>query len=191
MEDIKNDFYVYMHIKEESDEIFYVGKGRKNRAFSKHGRNKHWNNIVQKYNYKVDILYEGLTNDEACIIEKDFIKKIGRKDLMLGTLVNMTDGGDGVVGNEPWNKGKKMDPSWNKGRIISEETKLKISESNKGRKQGPAWNKGLKHSDETIQKMKKRIPWNKGLKHSDESKIKMSNSRKKYLEELEEKNSNL
>lgn len=39
--------------------------------------------------------------------------------------------------------------------------------------------------------MKKRIPWNKGLKHSDDSKIKMSNSRKKYLEELEEKNSNL
>jgi hypothetical protein len=45
-----------------------------------------------------NILYENLTWEKACEIEIDLIKKLGRRDKKLGPLVNMTDGGEGVLG---------------------------------------------------------------------------------------------
>ena len=65
------------------------------------------------------------------------------------------------------NKGKpkphKGHPAWNKGKITSEEQKVKISTTMKGKHNSPdtefkkgqkAWNKGKTHSEETRQKMK-------------------------------------
>ena len=65
------------------------------------------------------------------------------------------------------NKGKpkphKGHPAWNKGKITSEEQKVKISTTMKGKHNSPdtefkkgqkAWNKGKAHSEETRQKMK-------------------------------------
>ena len=167
--EIKNEFYVYFHLKEDTGEIFYVGKGKNKRAFSRHGRNNYW--------LKVVIVKESLTNEDACELEKQYIKEFGRSDNG-GILVNMTDGGDGVIGSIPWNKGKKMDETWTVGRVLSDETKEKISKANKGRKQGPAWNKGISPSEETLEKMRLRIPWNKGLKHSEETRKKLSESAK-------------
>jgi len=173
----ENVFYVYFHLKEDTGEIFYVGKGKNKRAFSRHGRNDYWSNIVNKHGLKVVIITESLTNKEACELEKHYIKEFGRLDSG-GILVNMTDGGDGVIGSVPWNKGIKMPDNWNVGRVLSQETKDKISKSNKGRKQGPAWNKGISPTVDTLEKMREKIPWNKGLKHSEETKKKISESAK-------------
>ena len=92
-----NRFYIYFHINPLKNEIFYVGKGTSGRAKRKHNRSELWNNIVNKYGYIIDIVEDGLTNEEAFEREIFYIKKIGRRDLGLGTLVNMTDGGDGVT----------------------------------------------------------------------------------------------
>ncbi len=181
---IENNFYVYVHRKKSDNEIFYVGKGRFKRAYSRHGRNNFWKKVVDKHGYIVEFLLENITNEEACINEVKYISEFGRRDLGTGTLVNMTDGGDGVsIGSIPWNKGKKLGEPWNKGLTHSQETKDKISESKIGIKTNrDAWNKGLKYSEEAKESMRGRIPWNKGLEHSDETKDKIREARVKYLE---------
>lgn len=109
---------VYQHIRLDTNEIFYIGIGKsQKRAFSINNRNKHWHNIVNKTNYKIEILHNNISCWKlACNIEIHLIQIYGRKDLELGTLVNMTDGGDGIL-NSKHNLGKKH----------SEETKLKMS----------------------------------------------------------------
>jgi stress response protein SCP2 len=87
---------VYRHIRLDKNEPFYIGIGRDEaRAFSKKGRNRHWRFITTKSNYEIDILFEDLSWEQACEKEREFIALYGRKDLSKGTLVNMTDGGDG------------------------------------------------------------------------------------------------
>jgi hypothetical protein len=52
--------------------------------------------------------------------------------------------------------------AWNKGKEMSEESKVKLSNSLKGR---TAWNKGIKTGKSSSTSFKKgKIPWNKGLK---------------------------
>jgi len=90
---------------------------------------------------------------------------------------------DSLQGNIPWNKGKKTGPSWNKGKVMSPESKRKMSESLKGRL---VWNKNLKgvqigpnigktFSEESKKKMsdshKGQIPWIKGKHHSSKTKF--------------------
>jgi hypothetical protein len=104
--------YIYRHIRMDKNEPFYIGIGTDNyfyRSKSKKNRNKYWENIVNKTDYKVQILLEDLTWEEACEKEMEFIALYGRKDLGKGTLCNLTDGGEGI---------KKC--------IHSEETKQKI-----------------------------------------------------------------
>lgn len=108
--DITEDpnFYVYRHIRLDSNEVFYVGIGKRydksgfhsrkyNRMYSKQ-RNRFWKNITSKTNYEVEIIFDDLTLSQACKKEIEFIKLYGRRDLKLGSLVNLTDGGEGNYG---------------------------------------------------------------------------------------------
>jgi hypothetical protein len=86
---------VYTHTKPNGD-IFYVGIGvKKKRAYSVHGRNKHWHNTVNKFGYNVNILFDDVNYETAKQCEQYLIRYYGRKDLGLGGLVNFTDGGEG------------------------------------------------------------------------------------------------
>ena len=93
--------YVYRHIRLDKNEPFYIGISNVDdeykRAYRKTCRNKHWTNIVKSCKYEVEILMENLTIEEVKEKEKEFIKLYGRVDLKTGTLVNLTDGGDGVL----------------------------------------------------------------------------------------------
>lgn len=113
---------VYQHKRLDTNDIFYIGIGNKKRPYQIRSRNKHWKNIVKKHGYEVEILFTDLNWQEACDIEKYLIKYYGRKDLKLGKLVNMTDGGNGSI-----------------NRIVSKEERLRISKLFKGKTQNEEW----------------------------------------------------
>lgn len=92
---------VYRHIRLDKNEPFYIGIGKEEgRAYAVRDRNKHWKSIAKK-GYKVEVVLEDLTWDQACKKEREFIALYGRRDLGLGTLANMTDGGDGTIHHSP------------------------------------------------------------------------------------------
>ncbi len=158
---MKNKYYVYAHINPLKNEIFYIGKGKDNRAYVKYNRSKWWKKTVNKYGYIIDILEEELTEKQVIERERWYINRIGRKDLGKGPLVNMTDGGEGSEGYKYSKKTRKKMSNAKKGKKHSEETRKKMCQNNgKG-------NLGKKLSEETRKKMseskKGNIPWNKGI----------------------------
>lgn len=164
---------IYQHIRLDTNEIFYIGIGINRRPFTKSNRNKHWNNIVSKYGYRVEIITTCDSWEEACQIEKYLIKYYGRRDLGFGSLVNMTDGGDGMLGFNHSEETKEKLREANLGIKRTEETKLKIGESIKGENH-PMY--GRKHSEETIIKMSHS---KKGKKLTQEQK---NNKSKKIID---------
>lgn len=93
-----NNVQIYLHIREDNNEVFYVGIGVKKRPYSKKHRNTHWRNIANKTSFKIEIIGRNLSWKSAYKLEIALIKKYGRKDLGAGTLVNKTNGGEGTSG---------------------------------------------------------------------------------------------
>jgi hypothetical protein len=132
-----NQFYVYIHRKATNGEVFYVGKGKDNRAYDNRIRNKHWHNIVNKHGLIVEFAKTDISEAEAFELEEHLIHFFGRFDLGKGVLVNMTDGGEGASGHvHSEETRKKIGYSSTlrlTGKTLSEETKLKMSEAHKGK----------------------------------------------------------
>lgn len=129
---------VYAHIRLDIDEIFYIGveldspkkKSSKGyRAKVTQNRSVLWNRVVNKAGYKIEILEEELSNEEALLLEQMLIKKYGRYDKNEGLLVNHTDGGDGIVGFRHSGETKEKQRRSALKRGISEETKKKMLEA--------------------------------------------------------------
>lgn len=89
-------FYVYCHRRCDDNSIFYVGKGKGDRASSRYSRNRYWHHIANKCGYTIDYVDQNLTEEEAFELESLMIQEIGRHDLGNGRLVNTTDGGEGT-----------------------------------------------------------------------------------------------
>lgn len=164
--------YTYRHFRKDTNEIFYVGIGKDNdgrfkRAYETQKRNKHWYNIVNKVGFYVDIVADMLTWEEACEMETKLIKEYGRKDLNEGSLVNMTNGGDGNT--NPSLELRETARARNIGKVLSSEHKQKISESLKGHSV----------SDKTKERLKEVMKYSGmyGKTHSEETKQKMSKAR--------------
>jgi hypothetical protein len=109
-------YCLYQHTRKSDGRIFYIGIGDLKRPYSKKSRNRYWRHIVNKYNYDVKIIVDNISWERACELEKLMISFYGRLDLGLGTLVNLTDGGEGTI-----------------SRIYSNETKNKIGSKTKER----------------------------------------------------------
>lgn len=174
------DYYIYRHLK-PCGEVFYIGvsklgrrglsaksrRAKYSRAFNKTKRNTFWKNKVKKHpDYEVQILKTGLKKEEAIELEVILIDWYKRADCCGGTLVNLTDGGDGLINLIRTEEHKENMSKSLKGRIFSkehceniskalkgkplkEETKLKLSITLKGtrlREENPFY--GKKHSDE-------------------------------------------
>ena len=142
---IETSKVVYLHRRLSDGEVFYIGIGNKKRPYSKKGRSDFWWNYTNKHEYEVKILFEKLSWEEACIKEKSLILEYGRRDLGLGTLVNLTDGGDGKCN-------------------LAQESRDKISKANKGKISAF---KGRRHTEEAKQANREKhlgnIPPNKGM----------------------------
>ena len=121
-------FYTYLWLREDGT-VYYVGKGHGNRAFRK-GCPSRDLIIVQEHPCEAD----------AFAVEMFLMAYYGRKDLGTGILRNRTDGGEGTTGF-------KHLP----GRIVSEETRRKLSIAKKGKKPN---NFGKKVSAESREKMR-------------------------------------
>lgn len=69
-------FYVYLHRRLDTGEVFYVGKGTGDRAYRKSKRNDRgiaWQRIAFNIEYSVEMYKENLTEEEAENIENDLI----------------------------------------------------------------------------------------------------------------------
>lgn len=142
MEKGQNKYYLYRHIRLDTNEVFYIGIGTKSnsnrhhpysRSKSKQGRNKIWKAIVNKNkDYIIEIIMEFDDYNLVKEKEKEFIALYGRKVLGKGTLCNLTDGGDGLLGT-----------------TRTEEWKNNISKSNTGN----TWLIGYKHTEESKKNM--------------------------------------
>ena len=187
---MKSKFFVYQHVRLDTNEVFYVGIGTLNkrsptyysRAFEKKSRNPFWKAIINKTKYKVEIVYKSSIKQEIKEKEKELIALYGRRDLGKGTLVNLTNGGDGVESFKH-----------------SEESKLKIGEASKLRKRKKGYKlniseqgrlnriKGASKKDSMETRLKKSMAMlgNKrgvGAKHSKSS---MENALKKLRKPIE------
>jgi hypothetical protein len=202
-------FVVYGHYGDDG-QCFYVGLGNKKRPFRFKNRSAFWNNYVLKYCRSgkpvVKIWHSGLTLPQAIEHEKFWVSIYGRRNNKTGCLVNLTDGGEGVIGmvvsearraqvsaqmkgnkhclgKSPPNKG--VSPSKEtrekiaaklRGIPLSEEHKLKLKETN-----NPPSRKGSTITEEHKQKISQT---HKGRKNSPETLQKMSEARKKYYSNL-------
>ena len=109
-------------------------------------KNRRLLNAINKHNpknFSIEILVKFKNIDYPSLInaEVDFIKKYKATDKSVG--YNMTLGGDGVLGHEPWCKGKTKD---------TDHTLKLISEKQSGRKNSFY---GKTHSDELKEKWSK------------------------------------
>jgi hypothetical protein len=152
--DNQKKYYVYEHRRLDTGAVFYVGKGSGRRAKARDGRNDYWKKLVKNYGYSIHILYEGLSESDANVLEQNIISAYGRD-----ILCNMTDGGDGM-------------------RNPSPETRIAMSNSAKGRK--GYWTgkkKPLEGVRATAEKLKGRVG-RRGDKHHFFGKV-LSDERKK------------
>ena len=170
---------IKVHLREDANSSYNPHKVRKIQKIIKETGN---NPIIYKLN-------ENLEEQEAHSKEVELIKFIGRNDLKLGPLLNLTDGGEGSSGaiRSPEAIAKAVESR--KGYKPSEETKRRISESNIGRTITEEQrvnlseaHKGIKHSEETKKRLKELST---GRKHTKEAKDKISKTHKGVTKSIE------
>ena len=176
--------YVYRHIRLDTNQVFYIGIGSSTdykRAKSKLDRNNYWNHIISKTDYKIDILFDELTKEEAIIKEIEFIAIYGRRDLGLGTLCNLTDGGEGRFNYKPTAETRiKMGlaQKGNKKYLLrttpQEEINRKVSLANKGKIRTEEFKQKIKDHQ-----LKNGHP-SLGRIQSNETREKISNTKEKF-----------
>ena len=218
-----NIFYVYIYLDprkpgkyiydnyEFEYEPIYIGKGKGDRIYDHIykckgkefiGKNKFYDKLRKILNlgykpikFKIkDSLFE----NDAFTLEKDLIKLIGRYNLNLGPLTNLTDGGDGASGKiytdeERYQKGihsrgktKEEYYGLEKSKIIQEKINISVR---KFHLENPDIYKGSnssmynkKHSLETKKKMSEFAKTRTGDKNASAKTIEVYNSNLEYID---------
>jgi len=150
-------YYIYQHLKADTNDVFYIGKGKGNRLKSKKGRNIYWHRVVDKHGFVPKIIADNLDEELAFLCEVEAIDLYRRLGIQL---VNATDGGEGASGykhTEEHREKLKGNLYWSfakqngfLGKTHSDEQKEKWKETRKGT---PSPRKGVTLTEETKQKM--------------------------------------
>lgn len=169
----QNRFYVYEHLRSDTGAIFYVGKGTGKRCFVKshHHRNEFWQRTEKKAGgFCVRMVAKDVDEELAFLVEQE---RISQLRIVGVRLCNMTDGGDGTSGWVKTPEWREKVGSAHRGKVVSKETRAKISASVKA--------SGYVHSPEVRQKIANTNKGHQrtlGLRHSEETKQKMSKAHK-------------
>ena len=150
-------FYVYQHRKADTNDIFYVGKGKGTRAFNATKRNPYWKRVVTKHGFNVEIIVDNLDEEFSFLVEMETIDAYKKRGITLSNLTNGGEGASGLIHSEEHKqrlKGNKFGAStWGvnfKGKTHSDEQKAKWAEIRKG---VTSPRKGVVLSEETKRKM--------------------------------------
>lgn len=127
-------FYTYIHRRKSDGEVFYVGKGTRDRAWDKYSRNIHWKRVFEKHGVIIEIVEIFSNESDAFASEIELIKLYSSS-----FLTNMTDGGEGVSGLE-----------------VSDETRKKLSAARVGNSnaKGKKWSQSSRDRASQSQKNK-------------------------------------
>jgi hypothetical protein len=169
----ENRFYVYEHLRLDTGAVFYVGKGTGKRCTVKshHHRNEFWQRTERKAGgFCVRMVASDLDEELAFLIEQERISQLRAIGIKI---CNMTDGGDGVSGLIRTPEWRRKIGDKHKGKVVSKETRAKISASVKASGYAPSQEVRQKISD-THKGHQRAL----GLKHSEETKFKMSHAHK-------------
>jgi hypothetical protein len=163
-------YYVYEHRRKDTGAVFYVGKGKGQRAANAHNRNPYWARVSNKANgFSITYPVKDVEEDLALLAEVELIDAYRRRGVKI---TNITDGGEGA-------------PGW----VPTEETKRRIGEANRYTAKASGEQHGMygkKHTPESLAKMsaaqKGRLAGEKhpmyGKHHTDEAKAKVSAAKK-------------
>jgi hypothetical protein len=157
------NYYVYMYLREDGTP-YYIGKGTKKRAWNNNGRK--WKRPEDASRIKIHT--DNLTEDQALSLEIELIAEYGRKDNDTGILRNLTDGGEGTSGRVHTEDTKNKISQSHVGKALSEVHKRKLSESKIGKSLGPQSEDHRRRIGEA----------NKGKVRSEDAKRKMSDANK-------------
>jgi group I intron endonuclease len=176
-------------------EPFYIGKGTDNRdyhtMFDRHNSFKK-NKIKSLKKKNIQVLSikvcENLNEKESFDLEVTLIKKIGRRDLELGPLTNLTDGGDGrtniIVSQETKRKISETKKSQNLHTKHTEMIKNHLKQINQGEK-NPFY--GKHHSDQVKEEQSLRVSGVNhpmfGKKHDEETIKKIKENRNRNVDQ--------
>lgn len=166
-------YYVYAYLRSK-DSItakagtpYYIGKGKGSRINDDHKYIPVPNSELHRVKLETNLSEIG-----AFAIERRIISWYGRKDIGTGILLNRADGGQGAAGYKHTAAAKSLIKKGNTGKLVSSETRQKLSELNKNRVVNNETRK--KHSDRMIG----RHAWNKGRHQTEEQLLANSLSHK-------------
>lgn len=100
---IDRTFYIYLHRRDDTGEVFYVGKGTRTkkhqyqRASEASNRNVIWNRITAKTTYSIELVADFFIEEDCFDKERELISLYGKR-VYGGLLSNLTDGGEGHAG---------------------------------------------------------------------------------------------
>jgi hypothetical protein len=133
--------YVYEHLRLDTGEVFYVGKGVNRRAWQTTKRSAYHKNIQAiAGGYNVHILINHITVAEAMRREMEHIASLREQGV---GLVNLTDGGEGSSGYVASPEARAKISAAHKGRIHSDTEKARRAAGCKGIRKTKLWRERL------------------------------------------------
>lgn len=133
-----SEHYVYSIDDPRTGQPFYIGKGKGRRIHDhfkdcqlrKRSRKNSMIKAIRKAGFEpvVTMIAEGISDVDACALERQLIARYGRLDRGTGILTNATDGGEGTSGHVPSPKQIAWRKTGRIGKSHTPEARKKIAE---------------------------------------------------------------